>query len=65
LSQSVKGLSLALLKWFMLCGGLVLLLMAFHNLLFMGGLLFPLVLFLTAGALVYMAMSGLTRLTKL
>ncbi|MGD9331900.1 MAG: Na+:solute symporter [Desulfobacterales bacterium] len=65
LSQSVKGLSLALLKWFMLCGGLVLLLMAFHNLLFMGGLFFPLVLFLTAGALVYMAMSGLTRLTKL
>ena len=58
LAQSLIGLSLAVLKWLMLCGGLVLLLMAFHNFLFMGGLLFPVCLFLAGGALVYMAMSG-------
>jgi Na+/proline symporter len=60
--QSLKELSIRLLQWFFICFGLILLLAAFHKLIFIGGFLFSLFLLFSGGSLIYLAISGLAKL---
>jgi Na+/proline symporter len=62
--QSLKELSIKLLKWFFICFGLILLLAAFHKLIFIGGFFFFLLLFFSGGSLIYLAISGIAKLKK-
>ena len=55
--QSLKELHLALLRWILICFGLILLLIAFHKLIFMGEIMFPLLLFFSGGSLSFFAIS--------
>jgi len=65
LKQSFKELSIKLLQWFLICSGLILLLVAFHKFIFIGGVLFSILLFVSGGSLVYLAISGVAKLNKL
>jgi len=65
LKQSLKELYIKLLKWFFICFGLILLLAAFHRLIFMGGFLFSLLLIFSGGALICLAISGIAKFKNL
>jgi Na+/proline symporter len=60
--QGLVELGIKLLEWLFICIGLILLLAAFHRLIFMGGLLVALLLFLSGCLLVYLATSGVAKL---
>ena len=62
--QSLKELSINLLKWLFICFGLILLLAAFHKLIFIGGFFSSLLLLLSGGSLIYLAISGIAKLKK-
>jgi hypothetical protein len=55
--QSVKELSIHMLKWLFICSGLIMLLFAFHQLIFLGGVIFFLLLLISGGVLLYSALS--------
>ncbi|MGD8992039.1 MAG: hypothetical protein PVI00_11355 [Desulfobacterales bacterium] len=59
--QSLKELGINLFKWFCLCFGLMLLLVAFHRLIFFGQFLFSVLLVFSGGLLIYLAISGIHR----
>ncbi len=61
LGQSIKELSIHLLKWFFICSGLILLLFAFHRLIFLGDVIFFLFLLVSGGALLYSAVSWMAK----
>ncbi len=61
IKQSLKELSINLIKWFWLCFGLILLLAGVHQFIFMGELRFALLLIFSGGSLVYLALSGIVR----
>ena len=63
--QSLKELSLKLLQWFFVCFGLILLIVAFHKLIFIGGFLFSFFLFFSGVSLIYLAISGIDKLKNL
>jgi Na+(H+)/acetate symporter ActP len=63
--QSLKELSIKLLKWVFICLGLILLLAAFHKLIFIGGFFFSLLLLFSGGSLIYLATSGIAKLKDL
>ena len=65
LKQSLKELSLKLLQWFFVCFGLILLIVAFHKLIFIGGFLFSFFLLFSGVFLIYLAISGITKLKNL
>ncbi|MBT8367049.1 MAG: Na+:solute symporter [Deltaproteobacteria bacterium] len=65
LKQSLKELYIKLLKWFFICFGLILLLAAFHRLIFIGGFLFSLLLIFSGGASIYLAISGIAKFKNL
>jgi Na+/proline symporter len=65
LKQSLKELSIKLLQWFFICSGLILLLFAFHQFIFMGAFLYSMLLFFSGGSLVYLAISGVAKLKNL
>jgi hypothetical protein len=60
--QSLAEISIKLIKWFLICLGLILLLAAIHKLIFIGGFLFSLLLLFLGGSLIYLAVSGITGL---
>ncbi len=60
-SQSLKEISINLVKWFCLCAGLILLLVAFHKFIFMAQFLFSLVLIFCGAALIYVAIYGIDK----
>ena len=59
--QGLKELCIKLLEWLFICVGLILLIAAFHEFIFIGGLLFSLMLLFSGGALIYLAVSGIPR----
>ncbi|MDJ0804550.1 MAG: Na+:solute symporter [Desulfobacterales bacterium] len=59
--QSIKELSIHVLKWLFICSGLILLLFAFHQLIFFGGVVFFLLLLFSGGALLYSAVSWMLK----
>jgi len=61
LQQGLKELMLKLIKWLSICSGVILLLAALHQMIFMGEILFPLLLLFAGGLLMYLAISGITR----
>jgi len=63
--QSLKELSIKLLEWFFICFGLILLLAAFHRLIFTGGFFFSFLLLFSGGSLIYLAISGIAKLKNL
>ena len=63
--QSLKELSIRLLKWFFICFGLILLLAAFHKVIFIGGFLFSLFLLFSGGSLIYLATFEIAKLKDL
>jgi Na+/proline symporter len=63
--QSFKELTIKLLQWFFICSGLILLLIAFHQFIFMGAFLYSMLLFFSGGSLIYLAISGITKLKNL
>jgi Na+/proline symporter len=63
--QSIKELSIKLVEWVFICLGLILLLIAFHKLIFIGGLLLSLLLLFSGGLLIYLATAGIARLKNL
>jgi hypothetical protein len=62
--QSVKELSINLLKWFFICSGLILLLFAFHKFIFMGEFIFSLLLLFSGGTVIYLAISRIAKSAK-
>ena len=65
LKQSLQELSIKLLEWSLICFGLILLLAAFHKLIFIGGFLFSILLLFSGGSFLYLAVSGFTKLKNL
>ena len=63
--QSVKEICLRLLKWLLICSGLILLLAAFHKMLFIGGVLFSLLLLFLGSSFIFVAISGTAKLRNL
>jgi hypothetical protein len=63
--QSIKELSIKLVEWVFICLGLILLLIAFHKLIFIGGLFLSLLLLFSGGLLIYLATAGIARLKNL
>jgi Na+/proline symporter len=55
LKQSMKELFLKSLQWISICFGLILLLAAFHKLIFVGGIILALLLALSGGSLIFLA----------
>jgi Na+/proline symporter len=62
IKQSLKEISINLIKWFCLCFGLILALTGFHQFIFRGEFLFALLRICTGGLLIYLAVSGIDRL---
>ena len=63
--QSLKELTMKLLQWILICFGLILLLVGFHKLIFMGAFLFSILLFFSGASLIYLAISGVAKLKNL
>ena len=63
--QSLTELTIMLVQWLFICFGLILLLVAFHKFIFMGGFIFSLLLFFSGGSLIYLAISGVAKLKNL
>ena len=63
--QSLKELSVKFLEWSLICFGLILLLVAFHKLIFVGGFLFSLWLIIFGGSLIYFATFGIAKFKNL
>ena len=63
--QSIKELSIKFLEWVFICLGLILLLTAFHKLIFIGGFLLSLLLLFSGGLLIYLATSRIAKLKNL
>jgi Na+/proline symporter len=63
--QSLKELTMKLLQWIFICFGLILLLVAFHKLIFMGAFLFSILLLFSGASLIYLAISGVAKLKNL
>jgi Na+/proline symporter len=63
--QSLKELTMKLLEWFFICFGMILLLVAFHKLIFMGAFFFSILLFFSGASLIYLAISGVAKLKNL
>ena len=61
IKQSIEELSIHLLKWFSICSGLIMLIFAFHQLIFLGGAIFFLLLLIAGGALLYSAVSWMPK----
>ena len=64
LKQSLKELFIKLIQLLFICSGVILLLAALHKLIFMGEILFSLLLLFTGGFVMCMAISGITKLGK-
>jgi Na+/proline symporter len=62
IKQSLKEISVNLIKWFCLCFGLILALAGFHQFIFRGEFLFAFLRICTGGLLIYLAVSGIDRL---
>ena len=60
--QILKELYLHILKWLLICSGLILLLNGFHQLIFIGGFLFSFLFLFFGIFLIYLAVSWSTRL---
>ncbi len=61
LRQGLSELSIHALKWLLICSGLISLLFAFHQLIFLGGVIFFLLLLVSGVALLYSALSWMPR----
>ncbi len=64
-NRSLKEICLRLLKWFLICSGLILLLAAFHKLIFIGGVLVSLLLLFLGSSLIFVAISGTAKLRNI
>ena len=62
LAQSLKELIVKLLQLLIICFGLILLLTAFHRLIFIGGFAFFLLFFIAGGLLLYLALAQIPKL---
>ncbi len=60
-NQSIKELSIHMLQWLFICSGLILLLFAFHQLIFLGGVIIFLLLLVSGGVLLYSAVSWVRK----
>lgn len=60
--QSLRELLIKLMKWLSICSGVIFLLAALHKLIFIGEFLFSLLLLFTGGLLMYLAISGITKI---
>ena len=61
LQQSFNELCINFIKWFCLCSGLILLLAAFHKIIFMAEFIFPVLAIFSGGALIYLAVAGIDK----
>ena len=64
INQSLKELLIKLMRWLFICSGVILLLAALHQMIFWGEILFSLVLIFAGGLLMFLAISGITKLEK-
>ena len=62
LKQSLKELFIKFMKWFFICSGVILLLAALHKMIFMGEILFSLLLLFAGGLLMVLAISRISKL---
>jgi Na+/proline symporter len=56
--EGIGEVGARLVKWSLICSGLIVLLTAFHKLIFLGGIFFPLMLMLLGCLMIYTAVSG-------
>ena len=63
IKQILKELYFNILKWFLICSGLILLLLGFHQLIFTGKFLFSFLFLFSGISLIYLAVSRITRPT--
>jgi Na+/proline symporter len=62
IKQSLKEISINLIKWFCLCFGLILSLTGFHQFIFRGEFLYAFLRICTGGLLIFLAVTGIDRL---
>ena len=60
--QSMWEIGIRLVKWSLICSGLIVLLAAFHRLIFWGGIFFPVMLMLLGSFLIYAAVGGVAKI---